>query len=188
MESQYNNIPSGQWSAPQGQRFEGRPNPTRTIQQRATMQQQSPSQKNIGLPQEPAKKAGQSPKRPAPMPKARTLALVSTMKKWLVVSSFISFGTLGGLIAYSQLGSAVAATATTTGTTKTTTTTKSSTTNGNNFFQQGGTNIGTATATPTTTSTTTGSGSSTSNSTSTSTNTNTTSSTAVSGTSASPSN
>lgn len=102
-------------------------------------------------------------KRPAPMPKARTLALFHMLKKWLIVSSIVGFGTFSGLIAHSELASTSITTATTTGTTKTTTTT---TQNGNNFLQQGGNNFGTATATPTATSTATGSGSSTSTSTS----------------------
>ena len=175
MENQYNNNLRGQWIAPQGQgqRFEGTPSSIPTIQQRPVMQSQIPQQKSTVQPPK---------KRPAPMPKARTLALLHTMKKWLVVSSLVGFGTFGGLIAHAQLSSTAAATASTTGTT---TTTKSTTQSGNNFFQQGGTNIGTTTATPTATSTSTGSGSSTS--TSTSNNTNTTSSAPVSGTSASPS-
>jgi len=49
---------------------------------------------------------GQKPRQPERMPKARTLALAHTMKKWLAVASLISFGTFGGVIAYHQIETA----------------------------------------------------------------------------------
>jgi len=112
----------------------------------------NPSQYNkLNYTGQQQKDLKQSPKKPAAMPKARTLALAHTLKKWLTVASLVGFGTFSGLIAYHQLGSAT----TTSGTSQTTTATPTATQNSNNFFQQGGNNIGTTTATPTPTSTST---------------------------------
>jgi len=44
------------------------------------------------------------------MSKARALALAGTLKRWLVVASFVGFGTFSGLAAFHQVSSTSAST------------------------------------------------------------------------------
>jgi hypothetical protein len=79
-------------------------------------------------------------KAPQKMPKARVLALTNTLKKWLAIASIVGFGTLSGLVAFHQVGTAT--TQTSSGTSKTNSTTSSSSNNSNSFLQQQGGNTG----------------------------------------------
>jgi len=80
---------------------------------------------------------GQKPKAPEKMPKARTLALANTLKRWLAVASIVGFGTISGLVAFHQIG--------TTTSQSTQSSSGSSSQNSNNFLnQQGGNTSGTS--------------------------------------------
>jgi hypothetical protein len=76
--------------------------------------------------------------QPARMPKAQAVALARTFKKWLIVASLVSFGTLSGLVAYHQLN--VPANQAPSGPAQVTPATPSS--SGGFFDQQGGNNFG----------------------------------------------
>lgn len=81
------------------------------------------------------------PKSPERMPKARALALARTLKKWLVIASFVSFGTLSGLVAFHQVGTTTSHTTQSSSKSSQAATATPSSSNG--FFnQQGGNNIG----------------------------------------------
>src|SRR5579863_1840636 len=54
--------------------------------------------------------------KPKPMPKARALALVSTMKKAIVVASLTTFVSFGGLAAFHQIGTTASKTTSVTST------------------------------------------------------------------------
>ena len=123
------------WIPQQNQYYDNRDGTMRTRQQPTNLQNQRPQQKS--------ETQGQKPK---PMPKARTLALVRTFKKWLMVASFVGFGTLSGLAAFHQVGATSTTTASQTKhTTSSSTQTKSTTSSSSSTFlnQQGGSNIGT---------------------------------------------
>lgn len=78
--------------------------------------------------------------KPKPMPKARALALVNTLKKSLVVASLAAFVSFGGLAAFHQVGTTASNTASTSSTS-----TSSSQNSGKNILKQsGGTKIGTS--------------------------------------------
>lgn len=79
--------------------------------------------------------ATQKPKGPKPMPKARALALVNTLKKSLVVASLAAFVSFGGLAAFHQVGATATKTAS-----ASTTSTSSTQTNSKNFLKQSGGN------------------------------------------------
>ena len=79
--------------------------------------------------------------------KAESLALVSTLKKWIIAASVVSFGTLSFLVAGNVVG-VTSHTSTTSGSSATSTSSKSSTTittpaqsstnsNSGSYFQQG---------------------------------------------------
>lgn len=112
-------------------------------------QQRPPLPPNQGLAQ---RSVGQKAKPPERMPKARALALVRTFKKWLVVTSLVSFGTFSGLAAFHQVGTTTGqATHTSSGTSQNTSTTTSSSQNSNNFLnQQGSNNFGSSNSSQTT--------------------------------------
>lgn len=88
------------------------------------------------------------------MPKARTLALASTLKKWLAVASIIGFGTVSGLAAFHPVGTTAAASQSTqssSGASQSTpasssnsSSTNSSSQNSGSFLNQGGNNFGTS--------------------------------------------
>jgi hypothetical protein len=80
--------------------------------------------------------------RPKPMPKARALALVNTLKKSLVVASLAAFVSFGGLAAFHQVGT----TASKTATTSSTSTSSSQNSSKNTLKQTGGNKIGTSTS------------------------------------------
>jgi hypothetical protein len=82
------------------------------------------------------------PKSPERMPKARALALARTLKKWLVIASFVSFGTLSGLVAFHQVG--ITTSNTNQSSTKSSQVTATATPSSSNGFfdQQGGNNLG----------------------------------------------
>jgi hypothetical protein len=80
--------------------------------------------------------------KPKPMPKARALALVNTLKKSLVVASLAAFVSFGGLAAFHQVGTTSSGAASTSSTS-----TSSSQNSGKNILKQtGGNNIGTSTS------------------------------------------
>jgi len=102
--------------------------------------QQLPRPGNPGLAQ---RGVGQKPRAMEKMPKKRVLALARTLKRWLVVASIVSFGTLGGLVAFHQVGTT--ASQISSGSSKTNSTSSSSSKNSNNFLkQQGGNTSGTS--------------------------------------------
>lgn len=122
----------------------------------------------------------QKPKqaKPKPMPKARALALVNTLKKSLVVASLAAFVSFGGLAAFHQVGT----TASKTASTSSTSTSSSQNSSKNILKQTGGNKIGTSTSSKGTTSS---SSSSSSSSQGTSSGTSSSSSSAASGSSVS---
>ena len=90
----YDNDTTLPWIAQQNQLYEGRHVAERASQQRPpVLQNARPQQRNVD----------QKPKAPERMPKARALALVRTLKKWLVIASLASFVTFSGLVAYHQV-------------------------------------------------------------------------------------
>src|SRR5207245_2228404 len=95
----------------------------------------------------------QKPRPPEKMPKARALALVRTLKRWLVVASLVSFGTFSGLVALHQVGSTTVASqssSTSSGSSQTTSSSNSSTQNSSSSLnQQGGNNIGSSSSSQT---------------------------------------
>ena len=103
-------------------------------------QQQLPGSQNPGLTQHGA---GQTPRAPETMPRARALALANTLKRWLVIASIVGFGAFGGLVAFHQAGTT--ASQTSSASSKTNSTSSSSSQNSNNFLnQQGGNTSGTS--------------------------------------------
>ena len=127
------------WIPQQNQVYEGRLVTT----QAGAGRQQLPRPQNQGLPQ---RGVGQKPKAAEKMPKARALALVRTLKRWLVVTSIVSFGTFSGLVAFHQVGTTASqSTQTSSKSTQTSSTSHSSTQKSSNFLnQQGGNNFGTS--------------------------------------------
>ncbi len=91
-------------------------------------QQYQPRQTFQPAPQKPV-----APKVPAKMPKQQAMALVEQVKQWVVVSSVLVFGVIGGL----TVGYTVGSTSIITTTSKTTAASTSS-----NIFQQGGFSFG----------------------------------------------
>src|SRR5438552_6642147 len=160
------------WRPPQNQHYEGglvTPHDSR---------QELPRPRNSGLPQHGV---GQKPRAAEKMPKTRALALVRTLKRWLVVASIVSFGTFGGLVAFHQVGTT--ASQISSGSSKTNSTSSSSSKNSNNFLkQQGGNTSGTSSSSSSNSST---SKSSSSNSSTSSSSTSSSSSKPVTGTSTS---
>jgi len=113
-------------------------------------QQQLPRPRDPRLPQHGA---GQKPRVPEKMPKARVLALAQTLKKWLAVVSIVGFGTFSGLVALHQVG-ATASQSTQTSSKSSTTSNSSSTSSSssqksNSFLNQGGNNLGSSTSSST---------------------------------------
>lgn len=118
---------------------------------------QGPSDHNIG----------KKPKKPAKMSKARAQALANTFKRWLAVASIVSFGTIGGLAAFHQVGTTTnQSTQSSSGSSKTNSTSSSSSQNSNGFLNQQGGNTG-GTSSSSTSSSSQGTNSGTSNSSST---------------------
>jgi hypothetical protein len=110
--------------------------------------QQRPRPQNPELPE---RGVGQKPRAPEKMPKARALALASTLKRWLAIASIVSFGTFGGLVALHQVGTtATQPTQSSSTSSQTSSTSNSSSQNNSNFLnQQGGNNIGTSSSSST---------------------------------------
>src|SRR5713101_2293388 len=111
-------------------------------------------QQVLPLPQKPKPPqgaVGQKPRAPEKMPKARTLALARTLKRWLAVASIVGFGTFGGLVALHQVGTTTSqSTQSSSGSSKTNSTSSSSSQNSNNFLnQQGGNTSGTSSSSTT---------------------------------------
>jgi hypothetical protein len=112
--------------------------------------QRPPVSQNQGLAQ---RGVSQKSKLPERMPKARTLALVRTFKKWLVIASVVSFGTFSGLAAFHQVSTTTTSQATNTssGTSQKTSATTSSSQSSNSFLnQQGSNNFGSSNSSQTT--------------------------------------
>lgn len=85
------------------------------------------------------------PKSAERMPKARALALARTLKKSLVIASFVSFGTLSGLVAFHQVGTTTSNNSQTNqSSSKSSQATATATPSSSNGFfdQQGGNNLG----------------------------------------------
>ena len=121
------------WIPQQNQYYAEREAAVRPRQQPSNLQNQRPQQKGQG-------------QKPKPMPKARTLALVHTFKKWLVVASFVGFGTLSGLAAFHQVAATTTTTASQTKQTTSSSSQKSTTSSSSSsgfLGQQGGNNFGT---------------------------------------------
>ena len=111
------------WIPQQNQGYAGRNN-SQSMQQRLPARQaQAPAPEVVG--------AAQRPKLPKPMPKARALELAHTFKRWLVVASFVGFGTLSGLAAFHQVGTTTSASAS-----SQTSQTTSSSSSSNSFLHQ----------------------------------------------------
>src|SRR2546429_3089422 len=122
------------WRPPQNQHYEG------GLVTPQDSWQELPRPRNRGLPQ---RGVGQKPRAAEKMPKTRALALVRTLKRWLVVASIVGFGTFGGLVAFHQVGTT--ASQISSGSSKTNSTSSSSSKNNNNFLkQQGGNTSGTS--------------------------------------------
>lgn len=101
-------------------------------------------QQNVGA-QFIAPSRAPKPKSPERMPKARALALARALKKWLVIASFVSFGTLSGLVAFHQVGTTTSNTShTNQSSSKSSQATATATPSSSNGFfdQQGGNNLG----------------------------------------------
>ena len=124
------------WTPQQNQHYEGR------LVTAQDVQQQIPRAQNQGLPQH---SMGQKPRASEKMPRTRALALANTLKRWLAVASIVGFGTLGGLVAFHQVGTTTSqSTQSSSGSSKTNSTSSSSSQNSNNFLkQQGGNTSGT---------------------------------------------
>ena len=127
-----------QWTAQQNPPYEG------GFVTAQAGQQQLPRPRDPRLPQHGA---GQKPRVPEKMPKARVLALAQTLKKWLAVVSIVGFGTFSGLVALHQVG-ATASQSTQTSS-KSSTTSSSSSQKSNSFLNQGGNNLGSSTSSST---------------------------------------
>ncbi|HEX9134907.1 MAG TPA: hypothetical protein VF844_21690 [Ktedonobacteraceae bacterium] len=110
--------------------------------------QQLSRPQNQGLPQ---RSGGQKPGAAEKMPKARALALANTLKRWLAVASIVGFGTISGLLAFHQVGTATSqSTQSSSGSSNTNSTSSSSSQNSNSFFnQQGGNTSGTSSSSST---------------------------------------
>src|SRR5437870_410714 len=118
------------WIAQQNQPYKDRVVTPQDGRQQLTQPQ------NQGLPQ---RGVGQKPRTAEKMPKARARALANTLKRWLVVTSIVSFGTFSGLVALHQVATTASQS------TQTNSTSRSSTQNNSNFLnQQGGNNFGTS--------------------------------------------
>ncbi len=124
------------WIPQQNQLYEGSYVTERTSQQRSPfLHNQRPQQRSGGL----------KPKPPERMPKARAVALARILKKWLVITSLVSFGTFSGLVAYHQVSTTTTANHTSSGSSQATpaSSSSSSSQSSNGFFnQQGGNNFG----------------------------------------------
>lgn len=120
----------------QNQYYQSRPITTQNEQQFVRPQ-------NQGLPKY---YAGQKPKAPVKMSKARALALANTLKRLLAVASIVGFGTFGGLVALHQVGTTASqSTQSSSGSSNSSSTSSSSSQNSNSFFsQQGGNTSGTS--------------------------------------------
>ena len=135
-----------QWTPQQNPPYEGR----FVIAQAG--QQQLPRPRDPRLPQHGA---GQKPRVPEKMPKARALALAQTLKKWLAVVSIVGFGTFSGLVALHQVGTTASQSTQTSSGSSTTSTSNSSSTSSsssqksNSFLNQGGNNLGSSTSSST---------------------------------------
>lgn len=105
----------------------------------------------------PQAKASASPAKP--MLKARALALANTFKRGTVLASLVTFGIVGGLVAYPQFQTVAKPTHSSSTVNHVTPTTSTSQKSNSFFQQQGGNNLGSQdalqginTATPTATS------------------------------------
>jgi hypothetical protein len=134
----YDTRPS--WIPPQNQPY---------TSQFATSQNGEPQfalPRNLAPTQRPA---GQKPKAPEKMPKARAIALANKFKKGLAIASLVGFGTFGGLVALHQIGTTASqSTQTSSGSSSSKSTNSSSSSssqNSNSFLnQQGGNTSGTS--------------------------------------------
>ena len=135
---QYNTTVA--WIPQQNQHYESSYVTARTAQQR------SPVPQNRGMAQ---RGVGQKPRAAEKMPKARAQALVQSLKKWLAVASLVGFGTIGGLVAFLQVGTTSSASQSSSGSSNSKSTTKSSSQNSNNFLNQGGGNLGSSSSSST---------------------------------------
>ena len=136
----YQNDTHLPWIPQQNQLYEGGPVTAQDSQQ------QLPRPQNQGLPKH---SVGQKPRAPEKMPKARTLALARTLKRWLAVASIVGFGTFSGLVALHQVGTATSQSTQTSSGSSTTSTSSSSSQKSNSFLNQGGNNFGTSSSSST---------------------------------------
>ena len=109
-------------------------------------------QQGFPRPQNPKPRqstVGQKPRAPEKMPKAQTLALARTLKRWLAVASIVGFGTFSGLVALHQVGTTTSQSTQTSSGSSTISTSSSSTQKSNSFLNQGGNNFGTSSSSST---------------------------------------
>src|SRR5260370_7291231 len=114
-----------QWTPQQNQFYEG------GYVTRQARQQQFPRTRN---PRTSQSAAGQKPRAPEKMPKARALALAHTFKKWLVVASIVGFGAFSGLAALHQVGTTASQSTKTSSGSSTTSTSSSASQNSSTFL------------------------------------------------------
>ena len=109
-------------------------------------QQELPRPRN---PKPPQSDVGQKPRVPEKMPKARTLAVARTLKRWLTVASIVGFGTFSGLVALHQVGTTISQSTQTSSRSSTTSTSSSSSQKSNSYLNQGGNNFGSSSSSST---------------------------------------
>ena len=109
-------------------------------------------QQELPRPQKPKPPQGavsQKPRAPEKMPKARTLALARTLKRWVAIASIVGFGTFSGLAALHQVGTTASQSTKTSSGSSTTSTSSSTSQNSNSFLNQGGNNLGSSSSSST---------------------------------------
>jgi hypothetical protein len=142
----YDTRPS--WTPPQNQPYSS---------QFVTSQNGRPQ---FALPQNLAstqRPAGQKPKAPEKMPKARAMALANKFKRMLAIASIVGFGAFGGLVALHQVGTTATQTSSGSSSSNSSSSSSSSSQNSNNFLnQQGGNTSGTSSSSSSSSSTVSG--------------------------------
>jgi hypothetical protein len=89
--------------------------------------------------------AGQKPRAPEKMPKARAMALANRLKRGFAIASLVGFGTFGGLVALHQVGTTSTQSSSGSSSTNSSSNSSSSSQNSNSFLnQQGGNTSGTS--------------------------------------------
>jgi hypothetical protein len=150
----YENNQQVPWVPQQGQRYDGAYNSQPYVPyagqrqnqeyQKYQRPQQAPAQQNQPLTH---KSAQQKPRQPEKMSKARALALAGTLKRWLVVASFVGFGTFSGLAAFHQVSSTTTSSHSSSSSSQNSS--SSSSTSGSSLNQSGSNNFGSSSSSST---------------------------------------